>query len=174
MNDRAPRFSEFIGPHIDAAYSFARFLSRDPDAAEDITQDALLNAFRNIGALRGEARPWLLAIVRNAYIDWRRRCGGRLVTGSDAEAVIAQTADDALESPETALIRQGDAAELRHAIEAIPEPFREALVLRDLEGLSYRELSEIVGAPLGTVMSRLSRARRMLAERFGLTAEPRQ
>jgi RNA polymerase sigma factor (sigma-70 family) len=166
----APRFRELIGPHIDAAFSLARYLSRDDAAAEDIAQEALLKAFRNLDTLRGDAvRPWLLAIVRNAYFDWRRRLDSRAVGGETAEIAYAETADEAQPTPEAALIRQGDVAALRAAIEAIPEPFREALVLRDLEELSYREVAEITGAPMGTVMSRLARARRMLAERLGVT-----
>ncbi|HEY3798997.1 MAG TPA: sigma-70 family RNA polymerase sigma factor [Caulobacteraceae bacterium] len=165
----APRFRELVSPHIDAAYSLARYLSRNDAAAEDIAQEALLKAFRNLETLRGDAvRPWLLAIVRNSYFDWRRRQDGRAVGGEAAEIAYAQAADDA-PSAEASLIRQGDVAALRSAIEAIPEPFREALVLRDLEELSYREVAEVTGVPMGTVMSRLARARRMLAERMGVT-----
>jgi RNA polymerase sigma-70 factor (ECF subfamily) len=164
----ASRFRNLIVPHMDAAYSLARYLARDPVAAEDIAQEALMKAFHNIDALRGEVRPWLLTIVRNSYFDWRRREDGRTVTGPAAEAAFAETPDDRQESPEASLIRRGDVAALRAAIELIPEPFREALVLRDLEELSYREVSEVTGVPLGTVMSRLSRARRMLGERMGV------
>jgi len=167
-SSQAPRFRDELAPHIDAAYSLARYLARDAAAAEDIAQEALLKAFRSLDSLRGDVKPWLLAIVRNAYFDWRRRGDDRTVTGPAAEAALAQTPDDNHESVETALIRQGDVAALRAAIEAIPEPFREALVLRDLEELSYREVAEITGAPMGTVMSRLARARRMLAERMGV------
>jgi RNA polymerase sigma factor (sigma-70 family) len=164
----APRFRELIAPHIDAAYSLARYLARDPAAAEDIAQEALLKAFRNIDSLRGGAvKPWLMAIVRNAYFDWRRRDSGRTVTGPAAEVAMAETpAEDT--SAEDVLIRQGDVAALRRAIETIPEPFREALVLRDLEELSYRDVAEVTGVPMGTVMSRLARARRMLGERMGV------
>ncbi|HVN01401.1 MAG TPA: sigma-70 family RNA polymerase sigma factor [Caulobacteraceae bacterium] len=164
----APRFRELIEPHIDAAYSLARYLARDATAAEDIAQEALLKAFRNIDNVRGEVRPWLLAIVRNTYFDWRRRDGGRLVVGPAADVAMAQTPDDGTPSAEAALIQQGDVAGLRAAIDAIPEPFREALVLRDLEELSYRDVAEITGVPMGTVMSRLARARRMLGERMGV------
>ena len=164
----APRFRELIAPHIDAAYSLARYLARDAAAAEDIAQEALLKAFRNLDALRGgEVKPWLMAIVRNTYFDWRRRDNGRTVTGPVADVAMAETpAEDA--SAEDALIRQGDVAALRRAIETIPEPFREALVLRDLEEMSYRDVAETTGVPMGTVMSRLARARRMLGERMGV------
>jgi RNA polymerase sigma factor (sigma-70 family) len=164
----APRFRELIAPHIDAAYSLSRYLARDAAAAEDIAQDALLKAFRNIDSLRGgDVKPWLMTIVRNTYFDWRRRDNGRTVTGPAADVAIAEApADDA--SAEDDLIRQGDVAALRRAIETIPEPFREALVLRDLEEMSYRDVAETTGVPMGTVMSRIARARRMLGERMGV------
>lgn len=165
----ASRFRDLIVPHIDAAYSLARYLARDPVAAEDIAQEALLKAFRHIESVRGEAKPWLMTIVRNTYFDWRRGAGADAAIGGEAaEAALADTSDPAEEGAEAALIRAGDIAALRAAIEAIPEPFREALVLRDIEELSYREVAEVTGAPVGTVMSRLSRARRMLGERMGV------
>jgi RNA polymerase sigma-70 factor (ECF subfamily) len=166
----APRFRELVAPHADAAYSLARYLARDAAAAEDIAQEALLKAFRSLDSLRGEAvKPWLLAIVRNSYFDWRRRVGDRVVTGPAAEVAMAETADETQASAEDALIRAGDVAALRAAIETIPEPFREALVLRDLEELSYRQIADVTGAPMGTVMSRIARARGMLAVRMGVT-----
>jgi RNA polymerase sigma-70 factor (ECF subfamily) len=164
----APRFRELISPHIDAAYSLARYLARDAAAAEDIAQEALLKAFRNIDSLRGgDVKPWLMTIVRNSYFDWRRRDNGRTVTGPAADVAMAETpAEDV--SAEDGLIRQGDITALRRAIETLPEPFREALVLRDLEEMSYRDVAETTGVPMGTVMSRLARARRMLGERMGI------
>ena len=167
----ALRFRELIGPHIDAAYSLARYLARDAAAAEDIAQEALLKAFRNLETLRGPPKPWLLTIVRNAYFDWRRAGDTRTVTGPAAEVALAETPDAGQESAETRLIRHGDIEALRAAIEEVPEPFREALVLRDLEELSYREVAQITGVPIGTVMSRLARARRMLGERMGVVKE---
>jgi RNA polymerase sigma-70 factor (ECF subfamily) len=155
---------------VDAAFSLARYLAHGDAAAEDIAQEALLKAFRNLETLRGEAvRPWLLAIVRNTYFDWRRRQSEQVVTGAAAEIALEQAPDAAQASAEDALIRAGDVAALRAAIAAVPEPFREALVLRDLEELSYRDIAGVTGAPMGTVMSRIARARRMLAERMGVT-----
>jgi len=160
-------------PHLDAAYSLARYLARDAAAAEDIAQEALLKAFRRADTLRADdAKPWLMAIVRNAYFDWRRQGQGALIGGEAGEAALAQQPDEAQVSAEAVLIQRGDVAALRAAIETIPEPFREALVLRDLEELSYRQVAEITGAPMGTVMSRLARARRMLGERLGLMEAP--
>ncbi len=109
--------------------------------------------------------------MRNAYFDWRRSSHAPTLTGPAAEVALAETPDDTQDSAETQLIRSGDVAALRTAIEGVPEPFREALVLRELEELSYREIAEITGAPIGTVMSRLARARRVLGERMGVVKE---
>ena len=169
MDEKRRRFEALAMPHLDAAYNLARWLTKGGQEADDIVQDAMLRAYRGFDGFRGEAvKPWLLAIVRNAYFDWRRRADNRSVGGPAADVAFAETPDEGQESPEAALVRRGDVAQLRAAIETIPEPFREALVLRDLEEMSYREVSEITGVPLGTVMSRLSRARRMLAERMGV------
>lgn len=150
-------------PHMDAAYSFARYLARDPAAAEDIVQDAYLNALRGFDGWRGEAsKAWLLTIVRNCYLATIAAQGRDLPTDALPEA-----ADDP--TPEDILIRRHDAAFIRREIGQLSEPFREVLVLRELEELSYREIAAIVDTPIGTVMSRLARARQMLATR--LTAE---
>jgi RNA polymerase sigma factor (sigma-70 family) len=153
-------FRSVVWPHLSAAYNLARYIVRDPTAAEDITQDALLRAYRHFASLRGEAvRPWLLAIVRNACSDYRRknRVWAELAPYrlDEAEDVPDRNAED----PEAAAVRRGDVAALRAAIEALPEPRRETLVLRELEEFSYREISDITAVPIGTVMSRLARAR---------------
>jgi len=153
----AQRFRALVLPHLDAAYGFARYLTRDASQAEDIVQDAFLKAFRGFSGFRGgEPRAWLFAIVRTTFLDAAR---GRPAWGDlqDAEAVPSE--DD---TPEAALVRQGEVATVRGAIEALPEPFRETLVLRELEELSYRQIAEATAAPIGTVMSRLARARQML------------
>ena len=169
---QAARFRERILPFMPNAFALARYLTRDDAAAEDVTQDAMLKAFRGMAGFRdGDPKAWLLAIVRRAFLDSVRSRGAwpRLIDGG-AENLEA-VADDA-PGAEQDLIRRDDAAALRAAIEAIPEPFREALVLRDLEEMSYAAIAEITEAPVGTVMSRLSRARRLLARRLGQDHRP--
>ncbi len=153
------RFRRLMLPHLDGAYDLARYLSRDPSAAEDIVQDAFLRAWHGFDGFRGaSARAWLFAIVRNCFFNWTRSAPAG---GLDPAAVL-DTIPSEGDDPETALLRQDEAAVLRGLIEALPEPFRETLVLRELEELSYREIAEITSAPIGTVMSRLARARQLL------------
>lgn len=146
-------------PHLGAGYNLARWLVRSPQDAEDIVQESYLRAFRAFERYRGgDPRAWLLSIVRNTSYSWLRR-RGELVEGSLDPADFA---DDVALGPEARLISQSDGLVLRHALDRLPVEYREVMVLRELEGLSYREIAEITGAPLGTVMSRLSRARRQL------------
>jgi len=168
----ARRFREVMLPHLDGAYNFARYLTRDPTAAEDIVQDAFLKAFRAFPSFRGgEPKAWLFAIVRNGFLDWAgsgRRAGAVLVDeGALSQAqsdALANVADPSQETPEQALVRRKDAETLRAVIENLPEPFRETLVLREMEELSYKEIAALTDAPIGTVMSRLARARQMLCD----------
>jgi RNA polymerase sigma-70 factor (ECF subfamily) len=153
----AQRFRALVLPHLDAAYGFARFLARDATLAEDLVQEAFLKACRGFSGFRGgDPRAWLFAIVRSVFLTHVRRPD----IWSDAEGVEAVPAET--DTPEAAVLRQGEVETVRGAIEALPEPFREALVLRELEEMSYRQIAEITGAPIGTVMSRLARARQML------------
>jgi RNA polymerase sigma-70 factor (ECF subfamily) len=148
-------------PHMDAAYSLARFLTRDSVAADDVVQEAFLNAFRGFDGWRGGApKAWLLAIVRNCFLA-RARDHGLSVPIEEAE-FVAQ--DDP--TPEEILIDRHEAATLHFEIEALPQAFREILVLRELEELSYKEIATILEIPIGTVMSRLARARQMLGARL--------
>ena len=156
MSERA-RFEQQVLPHIDAAYNLARWLTRNDHDAEDVLQDAMLRAYRFFGGLRGEARPWLLAIVRNACWSW-------LQANRPADLAAIDEPDADAPGPEALVMREIDRRALNEAIAALPVPFREALVLRELEDLSYKEIARIAGVPIGTVMSRLSRARRLLAE----------
>ena len=164
------RFRRQVLPHLDGAYSFARYLCRDASAAEDIVQEAFLRAYRGFGGLRGEdARAWLFSIVRNCVFSWSQsdRARSALFTAvPDEPEPPAQNAETP-ETPETQLIRSAEITTVRQAIDALPEPFRETLVLRELEELSYRDIAAVTGAPIGTVMSRLARARGMLAAALG-------
>ena len=166
MTDRA-RYEALVLPHIDAAYNLARWLTRNDHDADDVLQEAMLRAYRHFDGLRGEARPWLLAIVRNSCWTWLR---------ANRPAEVA-AADDEVESdapgPEALAAREFDRRALNDAIAALPLPFREALVLRELEDLPYKDIARIAGIPIGTVMSRIARARRLLAQALQPAAVPR-
>jgi RNA polymerase sigma-70 factor, ECF subfamily len=159
MDDRRRRFEAQALPHLDAAYSLARWLSRSPADADDIVQDAMLRAFRGFDGFRGgDIRPWLLTIVRNC---WRSAGSASLRRGhTELDDAIADAGPD----PEEAAAQTGDQRRLDAMIARLPDDFREVLILRELEDMSYREIAEITGAPIGTVMSRLARARTMLRE----------
>jgi RNA polymerase sigma factor (sigma-70 family) len=164
-----------VTPHINEAYRLAHWLTGNRADAEDVVQDASLRAFRAIGSFAGgNARAWVLSIVRNTAYSWlRQNRPSAVVTVEDLEAVELMQSDPGdrnVETPEVALIAKADAEQLRAAIAALPSPFRETLVLRDIEGLDYREISEATEVPIGTVMSRLARARRRLIETLGDTA----
>jgi RNA polymerase sigma-70 factor (ECF subfamily) len=162
----AERFRRLVLPHLDTAYNFARYLCRDAADAEDLTQDAMIRAMRGFRGFRGgDPRAWLLAIVRSRFQTWVRR--RRDHATSEALEGLASEAD----TPEAAAVRRGETQAVRRAIGALPEPFREAIVLREIEDLSYREIAEITAAPIGTVMSRLARGRQMLLAAFTPAAE---
>ena len=153
--------------HLDAAYTLARYLTRRGDQADDIVQEALLRAYRSFESQRGEnSRAWLLAIVRNCFLTWQAS-GSRVLHLSleedhELSSVASGTAADQ-ETPESILIQHQENSAVRALIEGLPQNFREVLVLRDIEDMSYRDIGEIINAPIGTVMSRLARARKMLA-----------
>jgi len=165
------RFRELMLPHLDAAYNLARYLTSDASIAEDVVQEAFLRAFRSFETYRGgPPRAWLFAILRNC---WRDRVGEQIrrerVLVSDAslseaqsEAVAGIPADS--DTPEESLARAREVDTVRGVIAALPEPFRETLILREMEDMSYREIASVTGVPIGTVMSRLARAREMLAK----------
>jgi RNA polymerase sigma factor (sigma-70 family) len=171
IDDNA-RFADVVMPHIDDAYRLAHWLTGNSTDAEDVVQDASLRAFRAVqGYAGGSARAWLLNIVRNTAYSWlRKNRPTAVVTVDDLEAVeLAQAnpSDPDPETPETTLLAQIDTDQLRAAIAALPAPFRETLVLRDIEGLDYREIAQTTEAPISTVMSRLARARRRLTVALG-------
>ena len=171
------RFRQDIVPQLDAAYNFARFLSRDADAAQDIVQEAFLRAYRSFAGYRGgDARAWVFTIVRNCYHSWltERRRKSRVEVDYDGEGdsdeVISTIPSDE-DTPETALVRKAEAQTVRLILNAMPRPFREILVLREIEELSYHQISEITALPIGTVMSRLARARRAFGDAWRRAAD---
>lgn len=165
-HDKADAFRRTMMPHMDAAYNLARYLTRDPGTAEDIVQDAYLRAYRSFDTWRGEAaKPWLLTIVRNCFLSSVSGASERM-TGKPVHEIVGELPEALIETetPESLLGDQSEAAMLRATIEQIPEPFRETLILRELEELSYKEIAAIAQVPIGTIMSRLARARQMLAD----------
>jgi RNA polymerase sigma-70 factor (ECF subfamily) len=169
MDDGRRRFEAEVLPHLDAAYRFARWLSRSPSDAEDIVQEAVLRAFRGFDALRGtDAKAWLLAIVKNCHFTALKQQQRRTLVPlpeehdvQDGHAMIATTPD-----PESTSIRRDEERTLDRLMSALPEEQREVLVLREIEELDYRQIATIANIPIGTVMSRLARARAALKARW--------
>lgn len=154
-------------PHLDAAYNLARWLCRSPAEADDIVQEAMLRAFRAFDGFRGgEVKPWLLAIVRNCWLttlgDRRRRAHVPFPEGDEGE--LPSQAEN--ENPEAFSIRSDQVRKLDLLIAQLPAEFRETLVLREMEDMSYREIATVTGVPIGTVMSRLARARTALKAKW--------
>jgi len=156
------RFEEAVLPQLDAAYNLARWLTRSAGDAEDVVQDACERALRYFDAFRGgDAKSWFLTIVRHACYDWIKRNRPAEIASVEAE-VIEDAADPAGLTPEQIVMRDATTAALDEAIAALPAGYREVLILRELEDLSYKEIARVVDIPIGTVMSRLARARGML------------
>ena len=158
------RFEQLVLPHVDAAVNLARWLLRNPDDAEDVAQEAVLRAYRFFNGFRGgDARAWLLQIVRNSCYTWlEKRMPAESVMEFNEE--LHQVASP---NPETIAVQVSDSAKLKAALESLPVRAREVIVLRELEGCSYKEISEVAGIPIGTVMSTLFRAREKLAQILG-------
>jgi RNA polymerase sigma factor (sigma-70 family) len=151
-------FEQAVLPHLDAAYNLARWLTRNDQDAEDVAQEACLRAMRFFDGFHGGSiRPWLLTIVRNTYLTWLRK-------NKTEETAPLDEIESAASNPEELLLGQVDGAALRRALDALPSEYREAIVLRELEEMSYKEIASVAGVPIGTVMSRLARARRRLQE----------
>jgi RNA polymerase sigma-70 factor (ECF subfamily) len=169
MNDKRRRFEAQALPHLDAAYNLARWLARPPIDADDIVQEAILRAYRGFDGFRGgDAKPWLLAIVRNCFLtavgQARQRMNVPLPEDGEADHAAALT--DEAPDPELVTIRADQGRKLDRIIAVLPQEFREVLVLREMEDLSYRDIAQATGAPIGTVMSRLARARALLKEKW--------
>ena len=168
---RARRFEQIFVAHLDAAYNFARWLTRDERNAEDVVQEACLRAFKSLDTFHGDSgRAWLLAIVRNTYFTWYTKNKAEAVNVPfDEDGTIAgghELADlDGSIGSIDRILQQRDARRLVNAaLDQLPEEFREVIVLRELEDLSYKEIAAIARVPLGTVMSRLARARKLMLQ----------
>jgi RNA polymerase sigma-70 factor (ECF subfamily) len=163
--DERRRFDQAMLPHLDAAYNLARWLTGNAHDAEDVVQEAYYRALKFFGSFRGgNGRTWLLQVVRNTGYTWLHEHRGHeptLALDDDREPVTSAALD-----PEKLAIQRADRELLRQAIEELPVSYREVIVLRELEGLSYQEIAGVAGIPVGTVMSRLARARRQLQERL--------
>jgi RNA polymerase sigma-70 factor, ECF subfamily len=163
----ARRFRDAALPHLDAVYTLARYLPRNQADADDAVQECYLRALRHFGTFRGGAiKPWLFAILRNVCHDEFVRRSGPLApsadSGAEADEDAAPLWHEKQDSPETEMLRRWDAEKIRGLVAALPEQFREVIVLREISDLSYREIASVLGTPVGTVMSRLARARSML------------
>ena len=157
----AVRFEEVALRHLPAAYNLARWLLRNDQDAEDVVQEAYLRAFRFFDGYRGgESRTWLLTIVRNSCYSWLQRNRARELTGSIDETHEETTID--FQNPELRLLQDADVQMVRAALAELPLEFREVMVMRELEELSYKEIAAIADLPIGTVMSRLARGRKRL------------
>jgi RNA polymerase sigma-70 factor (ECF subfamily) len=165
------RFSEFSDDalgHLDALYSTARRLTRNPDAAEDLVHDTYVKAFRHRRRFRDgtNLRAWLTAILHNTFLNDVRRRKGSPVTLAEGDEDLADRRPAPGPTPEDALIARAEAEAVDAALAEVPEPFREAVWLRDAQEMTYAEIAEVLQVPLGTVMSRISRGRRLLHDRI--------
>jgi RNA polymerase sigma-70 factor (ECF subfamily) len=171
FGDARARFARLVLPHLPAAYGLARSLTRNPSDAEDVVQETCLRAYRALnGTSVVNARAWLLTIVHNTAYTWlRKNRSGIVVAVDNLESVEQmQTASHVTDAtPEAAVVAKTDGTQLEAAMQQLPALFREILVLREIEGLSYREIAEVTGIPIGTVMSRLARARERLIAIIG-------
>jgi RNA polymerase sigma-70 factor (ECF subfamily) len=157
------RFEEVVLPHLDAAYNLAHWLIRNPADAEDVVQEACLRALRFFDGFRGgDSRAWLLKIVRNTSYSWVRK--NRPTDLSDEFDETVHSSESPQQDAETQLVFRAESERVRTALETLPVALREVLVLREIEELSYREISNVTGVPMGTVMSSLSRARQRLRQ----------
>jgi RNA polymerase sigma factor (sigma-70 family) len=159
-HDELTAFNEAVLPHLDAAYNLARWLTRNDPDAQDVVQEASLRAFKYWKGFSGrDCRSWLLAIVRNTFYSWVRQ---RSAQPELTETGEIDDVDDSVPNPENLLLRNASRDMLKAALDDLPAEFREAIVLREMEGMSYKEIADIASVPIGTVMSRLARARKRL------------
>ena len=170
QEDKARRFRDAALPHLNDVYTLARYLLHDTSDAEDAVQECYLRALRHFDTFRGPAiKPWLFAILRNVCrSEFARRSGGLRCVDQDVDEVdkdggaASPLWQEPQASPEAEVLQQRDAETIRRFVAELPQPFREAIVLREINDLSYREIADVIGIPFGTVMSRLARARSLL------------
>jgi RNA polymerase sigma-70 factor (ECF subfamily) len=169
------RFERLVLPHLDAAYNLARWLTRNDHDAEDVVQEAMMRAMRYMGSCRGDdAKAWLLQIVRNSCFTWLRenRPAERLFPDEDGEALNEIAAPPA-DEPHALAARNAERRQINDAIASLPAAYRDVLVLREIEDLSYSDIARVAGIPVGTVMSRLARARGLLRQMLSPPAPPK-
>jgi RNA polymerase sigma-70 factor, ECF subfamily len=168
--DTNARFEQAILPHLDAAYNLARWLTANDHDAQDVVQEACLRVFKFFGGFRGgNARSWLLTIVRNTSYTWLRQNRPH-ASATDATDEL-NCLEDTTTNPEMLMARSANTQAVRQALEQLPVEFRESIVLRELEGLSYKEIADVAGVPIGTVMSRLARGRKQLQQNLVRAAQ---
>ncbi len=164
-SSKLARFEQTVVPHLNAAYNLSRWLTRNSEDADDLVQESYLKAFRSFETFQGtgvnEARAWLLAVVRNTCLTWLRKKGSQPFTEFNEEV---HSGGEETQDAESVLLNRAALSSLKGCIENLPLEFRETIILREIEELSYKEISGIVRAPIGTVMSRLARARKRLQE----------
>ena len=164
--NRRDRFEQIVMPHLAAAYNLARWLTRNDHDAEDLVQEAYLRAYKFFDRFQGDdGRPWLLAVVRNTCYTWLKQHRAHELTASFDENIHGSSSDSL--NPEKLLSQKATRQLLHEALEELPIEFREVVVLRELEGFSYKEIAAIVDIPMGTVMSRLTRGRSRLQQCLG-------
>ena len=170
-SERLKLFEQTVLPHLDAAYNLARWLAGNDHDAQDVAQEASLRAFRFFGNFRGEnARAWLLTIVRNTFYTWLRKNRPLQNTVEIDDETLA--VEDVLANGQAVNPQFADADAVRRAIAELPVEFREIVILREMEGFSYKEIADLAEVPIGTVMSRLARARKLLQKRLAAEFNP--
>lgn len=174
-SDDTRRFEQLFLPHLHAAHNLARWLTRSDSAAQDVVQESCLRAFKSLHQFAGgNARAWLLTIVRNQSYTWLKAQGSERYVDIDDEEAMSEADKAALshaETPEISSARLQDGKFLQRALEALPAAFREAIILKELEEMSYKEIAAVTGVPIGTVMSRLARGRMLLRKELAATYE---
>ena len=173
-DEKRQRFELLVLPHLDAGLNLARWLTHNDQDAQDVVQEAVLRAIRFIDGFRGDnARAWLLQIVRNTCFSWlKENRPAELVALDDADAVLHEIAAPAAEEPPAMAMRSADRLQINQAIAALPIVYREVLVLRELDDFSYKDIARIADIPIGTVMSRLARARSLMQQALRLRERP--